>query len=211
MPDYKLTYLNVKGKGEVIRLIFAVAGVEYEDYRIERENWAAEKDKVNPPFGQMPLLTVEGHTYCQSLSIARYLAEKFGLAGKSDLEKFRGDMISHCVEDMSMAYIGVFRETDPDKKAQLEKKYNTEQLPVFYSNFEKMLKENKGGDGFFVGDSITWADLMFYHYADMFASVSGHGLKILLKDHPKLLGLAERVGNHPKVAEWVAKRPVTAH
>ena len=43
MPNYKLTYFNVKGRAEVIRLIFAVAGVEYEDIRLSREEWAAMK------------------------------------------------------------------------------------------------------------------------------------------------------------------------
>ena len=207
--QYKLTYFNMRGKAEVIRLLFAVAGVEYEDARIERDAWPVEKEKVNPPFGQMPLLTVEGQTYCQSISIGRYLAEKFGLAGGSDLEKLKVDMIVHCCEDMIVAFSSVFREQDPDKKAQLTEKYNKEQLPVYYANFEKILKENKGGDGFFVGDSLTWADLQLYHYVSMYATLSGSDIKELLKDSPKISALIERVGKHPKVAAWLAKRPVT--
>jgi len=195
----------------VIRLIFAVAGVEYEDVRIERENWPAEKEKLNLPFGQMPLLTVEGQTFCQSISISRYLAEKFGLAGKSELEKLRTDMVVHCVEDMAMAFVVIFRETDPERKAQLSQKYATEQLPVFYANFEKLLKENKNGDLFFVGDSLTVADLTFYHYATMYVTFCGQELKVLMKDHPKILALIERVEKLPKVAEWIAKRPATAN
>jgi len=209
MPAYKLTYFNIRGKGEIIRLLFAVAGVDYEDERIDRDDWANQKAKVNMPFGQLPLLTVEGHTYCQSISIARYLAEKFGLAGGSDIEKLRSDMLVHCTEDMVMAFLASWKEQDPEKKAQLAKKFTTEQLPVFYGNFEKLLKENKGGDGFFVGDSLTVADLTFYHYVSNLSS--DQELKDVLKAHPKLHGLVERVDKHPKVAAWVAKRPVTAH
>jgi len=36
---YKLTYFNVKARGEPIRLIFAAAGVEYEDFRLEKSDW----------------------------------------------------------------------------------------------------------------------------------------------------------------------------
>ena len=43
MPNYKLTYFNVKGRAEVIRLIFAAAGVEYEDIRLTTEEWVAMK------------------------------------------------------------------------------------------------------------------------------------------------------------------------
>ena len=39
MPNYKLTYFNGRGRAEVIRLLFEVAGVKYEDVRIEREAW----------------------------------------------------------------------------------------------------------------------------------------------------------------------------
>ena len=39
MPSYKLYYFNAKGAGEPIRIIFAQAGVKYEDFRFEGEDW----------------------------------------------------------------------------------------------------------------------------------------------------------------------------
>ncbi len=35
----KLTYFGCKGRGEVIRLILAAAGVEYEDIRLQKSDW----------------------------------------------------------------------------------------------------------------------------------------------------------------------------
>ena len=35
------------------------------------------------------------------------------------------------------------------------KKYCDEQLPDFLANIEAMLKHNKNGDGFFVGDKVS--------------------------------------------------------
>jgi glutathione S-transferase len=43
-PQYKLTYFNAKGLAENTRLIFAQAGVEYEDKRIDKEQWATLKE-----------------------------------------------------------------------------------------------------------------------------------------------------------------------
>jgi len=42
MTNYKLTYFDLRGRGEIIRLVFAAAGVQYEDYRIKSE-WAELK------------------------------------------------------------------------------------------------------------------------------------------------------------------------
>jgi len=39
MTNWKLTYFNARGGGEVIRLVFAAADVKYEDIRITQEQW----------------------------------------------------------------------------------------------------------------------------------------------------------------------------
>ena len=43
MPTYKLTYFNVRSRAEPIRLMFAFAGVEYDDIRVGKEEWAKMK------------------------------------------------------------------------------------------------------------------------------------------------------------------------
>jgi hypothetical protein len=44
MDVYKLSYFNLRARAEVARLLFAVAGKEYEDYRIDRTNeWPSLK------------------------------------------------------------------------------------------------------------------------------------------------------------------------
>ena len=42
-PQIKLIYFNLRGRAEIARLVLAQSGVEYEDKRIEREEWAELK------------------------------------------------------------------------------------------------------------------------------------------------------------------------
>jgi len=42
MSSYKLYYFNVRGAGEVSRIIFAQADVKYEDIRFEGDQWKNE-------------------------------------------------------------------------------------------------------------------------------------------------------------------------
>jgi len=205
-----LTYFNSRGKAEVIRLTLALAGVEFTDERHEFAEWPGDiKKTLDLPFGQLPTLTVDGGTvYSQALPITRYLAEKYGLTGKTPEDNLRGDMIVHCTEDILMKIIAIYREQDADKKAMLQKTFTDEELPTACGNFEKMLKHNKGGNGFIIGDSLTWADLHLYQMLKSYVTMAGVDLAYLEK-FPILRSLTEHVDKNAKIAAWIAKRPVT--
>ena len=39
MSEFKLTYFDSRGRAEVARLLFALAGVEYKDIRLTQDEW----------------------------------------------------------------------------------------------------------------------------------------------------------------------------
>lgn len=209
MSEYKLTYFDGQGKAEIIRLIFAAAGVDYEDVRIPREKWPEVKPTLGLPMGQVPILEYQGHKLFQSLAISRFLAKKFGLAGKTEWEEVKVDIVVDSADDVLKPVIQFFRlEKDEKKKEELRNAYIRETLPNFLKNLENVLKSQNNGDGFFVGDSLTWADLQIL--------VLCSRLELMVKltnpfgEYPKLKGLVERVSAVPKVAAWLAKRPKTS-
>ena len=56
MPKYKLTYFGLRGRGESIRLAFAVAGVAYDDHRIYQDTWPPLKTSKSLRLGLIHLL-----------------------------------------------------------------------------------------------------------------------------------------------------------
>ena len=81
-PQIVLRYFSVRGRAEVARWILSYAGQEYVDERIEagpHSQWKELKGKT--PFGQLPILEVDGKVLAQSRAIARYLAHMYDLAG----------------------------------------------------------------------------------------------------------------------------------
>jgi len=207
MVHYKLTYFNARGRAEPMRLLFAAAGVEYEDHRIEQADWPTAKAALKLPFGQIPILEVDGVVLCQTNACTRYLARKFHMAGKTELEHAQADMIVDCFDDAIKPMMEFFSQKDEAKKAELKKKYVDEQLPGYLTHLQAILVANHGGDHYFVGTELTWADLTFLNVIGWMISFGG--LENPLEKFPKLAALHHKVENLPKVAAWIAKRPKT--
>ncbi|XP_077998947.1 putative glutathione S-transferase 6 [Glandiceps talaboti] len=203
MPKYVLTYFNVRARVEVSRMIFAAAGVDFEDVRVPFEQWPEKKKKV--PFGALPVLEVDGTTIAQSLAIARFLANEFGLAGKTNLEKAKVDMIGDAFNDLFTGIVKWWFTKDEAEKKELREVYVTKTVPNTLAALVKLLEANNGGNGFFVGDSLTWADLAFLVHCDYYLGRLKDAN--LLAPHKKLVALRERLVKLPKIKKYFDTRP----
>lgn len=59
------------------------------------------------PFGQMPILEIDGKAAYQSLAILRYLGRRFGLAGSNDWEQLMVDSIVDTFADFRQSKIRI--------------------------------------------------------------------------------------------------------
>ncbi|CAH1784062.1 unnamed protein product [Owenia fusiformis] len=112
--NFKLTYFNVRGRGELIRLLFAYAEKQYEDNRVNFENWPALKPET--PYLSLPILEHGGVTIGQSVSIARYVAKELGLAGRTTLEQALTDGIIDSITDIFNELVKHAFEKEETKK-----------------------------------------------------------------------------------------------
>ena len=44
MPEFKLMYFNSRGRAEATRMLFELGGIDYEDFRIEQDEWMKYKE-----------------------------------------------------------------------------------------------------------------------------------------------------------------------
>lgn len=205
MSTYKLYYLNGRGRAEVSRLIFAAAGQQFEDVRYEREEFPSHKAEM--PLGQVPVLEIDGVKLPQSLSIGRFLANRFGLAGKNDLEQAQADAVVDTATDLIIAFVPVFVEQDPTKKQELIKNFLTDELPKHLQNLEVLGKLYGNGGAFFVGNNLTWADLYVHSLLDYVVGLDENALNL----SPWVKQNREEVEKQPKIAEYLKNRPKTAY
>jgi len=211
--SYKLTYFPARGRGEFIRLVFVVAGVEFEDCRVDKEQWAALKATGIAPFGQLPLLEIKDDTspkpivLCQSVAILRYLANEFGLSPDGNLDKAVADMVVDAVMDIRAERRKYLFESDAVLKEKFLKEFQ-ESLSVALKNLQKVLEANEGGQGFFVGKKISYADISFFNFMNSWiAKDKINGYPSELEDFALLRGLYERVRDIPAVKKRLETRP----
>jgi len=92
MPAIKFSYFDMEAKGELTRLLLHAGNFDFEDHRIPISEWPGEH-KATTTFGQLPMLQWDGVELAQSMAIARFVARRAGLAGKTDLEFAQADMV----------------------------------------------------------------------------------------------------------------------
>ncbi|XP_026295805.1 uncharacterized protein LOC552283 [Apis mellifera] len=198
MSTYKLTYFPVKGLGEPIRFLLSYAGISFEDERFDRDDWP--KIKPTTPFGQVPVLDVDGKKIAQSVAISRYLAKKSGLAGKDDWEALEIDSIVDTIHDVR-ARLAAFHYEENEEIKAAKRKIADEVVPYYLERLDAQVKNN---GGYFVGGALSWADLSFVALLDYLNFMNGSDL---IEKYDNLKQLKEKVLNLPAIKSWLDKRP----
>jgi len=203
----KLTYFNVRGLGELPRLLLIDNGVDFEDQRVDKEReWPQLKPKMK--FGQIPCLYDGDFEVVQSGAIMRYLARKVGkgLYGANDKEATCIDMIYEGVNDLREKYWNLIYHTeftDADKK-----KFMAETLPSELEKFEKLLKAKDGGAHYFNGAKISFVDYAVFEMMDALLTLcaqcldkypllKAHHGRVAAREHLKTYLATDRRKNTP--------------
>lgn len=211
---YELYYWPVlPGRGEVIRMLLEDAGAAYRD--VGREEGiqavlAARKGELGGarPFAP-PVLKHGDLVLSQSSVIARYIAERHGLAPADETgrllaeQHFLGwsDLMVETHDTHHPIALGLHYEDQREAAKLRSKHFLAGRLGTWLRHFEHVVSQ---AGGVHVGADVTYPDLMArfvlrgieYAFPTAFATQREH--------IPSLMTLMERVEARPKLAAYLA-------
>ncbi|EGF81526.1 hypothetical protein BATDEDRAFT_87476 [Batrachochytrium dendrobatidis JAM81] len=203
-PKLKLTYFDLKGRAEHIRLALHIAGIPFEDERISRKVFATMKEST--PFGQIPVLTINDDVQiAQSTSILRYVGTLAGLYPSTDALKaaFVDQIVLH-IADMTSPLATLMFETNEHNRSEMSKALTNEKLPAMFASLDRVIAKHGNGT-WAAGDALTVADLAVYIFVGIFKTGFFKDIPSNIADGFKgVYGVFEAVARHPKVVEWEA-------
>jgi glutathione S-transferase len=199
---YEVIYFPLPGRAEPIRLLFACAGVPFNDVAVT--NWPELKPQM--PLGQLPVLrekTEGGEVLIpQSGAILRHLARTFGLYGASEREHTIADVLADTLNDVRMKFAPVaFAQMMNTPKETVEKYWAD--LPQTLSPIVKLLGLSTApAAGFFVGEKPTYADVLAFDTLHQHLSLKADCLDFA----PALKSFVGRFRELPGIAAYLAKK-----
>ena len=199
----KLSYFNFPfWRAEPSRIALHIAGVEWTDERPNREAFIALKQSGTLPFGQLPVLELDGGSFGQSNAIARYCGRLADLYPTDALDALRVDELMSAPEDLMMYLAATMREQDPDKKLELRRTFAFERLTPWLEQVQTRVSLNQDSD-FSVGDSMTIADLTLWRVIRWLNDGILDGVpKGIADGYPRLHVLLRAVEGHEGVQSW---------
>jgi len=208
MARFKLIYFKGRARAELVRLIFHAAGEEFEDVQLDDHSW--QTIKTTSPTGSLPMLVIDGNEQLvQSMAIARYVAQEFGLAGKDRFQQALVDSVADTMNDLLGDVVEVTFEDDARRKKERIRRFHDRSLPETARFLEQFIDRYGHGSGYSVGEDLTYADLTIYNTLDQIVLAGVAGWKDFEK-YPRIHDIVRRIEETPRFAGYLQSRPPAA-
>ena len=203
MPTLRLSYFDFHGgRAEPARLALHLGGIPFEDHRFTFAGFAEVRKST--PFGQVPVLHVDGVQVTQCDAITRYAGKLAGLYPSDPFQALLCDEVMYVVEEASVKLGPTFRMTGEEQKAARLELVNGS-MPVYLRWLQSQLQAH-GGE-YFADQRLTVADLKVF--VDIRGLNSGRldhvPTDLVEKVAPLLNAHLQRIAQTPAVAQYYAK------
>jgi len=209
-----LKYFPMSGRAEPIRLVLVLGKFPFHDDRVSSEDWERSVKKTTP-YGQLPILIVDGRTMAQTKSILRYLGKLTQYNGKAlyPPNTFLAAKVDECLDafdDLWILVAPTYRISEQEKKEQCRQKLFAPggQAAIMIKKFDNIIAAST--NGFVVPEAgMTVADIMYFAFLNTLRSGLVEGLgPDLFKEYKHLTLHKEMICRLPEVlAYYEARRP----
>ncbi len=193
----ELTYFDIRGRAECIRILLEEVGVAYDDRQITNAQW--QELKPSTPFGQLPVLRIGEVVLVQTQAIMRHLARAHGLCGETETEWTRCDTAVEAIRDADN-HLGrvVWRPGfEQNRNSIIEN-----ELPERLVRLERFFIGNPTGAPFWAGASLTFADIIAFDYLENTEALFPGALSAT----KKLAEFRDQIARRPNVEAYLLSR-----
>ena len=201
MMKPKLIYFDAPvSRGEECRLALHLAGIDFDDVRINAAAWSAMKEQT--PYGGLPVLELPGKpALAHSNAILVLIGRRHGLHPADDFEAARHEGMMQHVETLRAVVSPTLRMEESEKKAAREAL-----VAGFLPAWAKAAERNILSGPFFGGDKLQVVDLKLYMAVRWFIGGKvDHIPATVFANYPRLIAVHDAVRDHPGVTAWYAK------
>jgi glutathione S-transferase len=219
---YELYYWpHIPGRGEFIRLALEQGGADYVDVARLPESEGGGRPAVQKmlekaadgrtPFAP-PILKAGKLVIFQTANILLYLGPRLGLAPRAEAGRMWAHELQLVLADFVVEAHDVhhpiakslyYEEQKPESLRRAES-FRKLRLPKFLGYFERLLKDNPGGDRRLVGKSLSYVDLSMFQVVSGLHYAFPRTMARMMPDHPKLAALHRSIPTLPRIAAYLA-------
>ncbi|GMS87015.1 hypothetical protein PENTCL1PPCAC_9190 [Pristionchus entomophagus] len=208
MPHYKLTYFDVRARGECIRMMFAIGGVPLEEKRVQLQDWEGLIKSKATPFDALPMLEVDGVKIAQTLAILRFIARETSFAGHDTITSALADSLADQYADFVMAWMPWHMVNVGFAPGDKDALYDSIYVPARAKHlpyFEAALKNST--TGWFANTAeLTHADVFIASGLEWLMALDKNA-DTIFAEFPLLGAHSKKFFAHPKLQKYLAERP----
>ena len=164
----KLTYFNFNfWRMDILRLSLSYGRVPYELIQIKREEWPKVKNQF--PFGQLPVMDLNGKVYGHTHSLAIFCATKANLYDKSEKNALIINQVLDWANDITIKIAPSIREKNLEKAKKKREFFIKNDLNIWFTFLEDLLEKFSTNKKFFT-DDFSLADITAWRLIYWFKS-----------------------------------------
>ena len=199
---HSLLYFDAAGRAQAIRILLTIAGVsDFNDQRFPFPEWATKKPLT--PLGSVPVLTIDGTEYVQSVALARYAARLAGWYPKDD-DPLQALVVDQVMESLNEVISKAPRSGDPQEFYKLRVAYQENELTKYAAFLEGIIQRNNGVG--FTTMQPTVADLYLHLFVQgVSKGMLDHVEMTFFETYPGIMATSQMIEQHADICAYYEK------